>query len=113
VVPAKDALRRDLKKAKPDLDPESEEGKKAMLQMIQAECDAYRKGGKFEGAFPEKWLPAVIAVLPEAFTEQNGLVNSTSKIVRGKVEKYFADRIEYAYTAEGKKLLNPKNIESV
>jgi long-chain acyl-CoA synthetase len=63
--------------------------------------------------FPEKWLPAAIAVLPEAFTEQNGMVNSTSKIVRGKVEKFYADRIEYAYTPEGKQLLNPKNIESV
>jgi long-chain acyl-CoA synthetase len=84
-----------------------------MLQMIQTECDSYKKGGSHEGMFPEKWLPAAIAVLPEAFTEQNGLVNSTSKIVRGKVEKFYADRIEYAYTPEGKQLLNPKNIESV
>ena len=84
-----------------------------MLQMIQAECDSYKKGGSHEGMFPEKWLPAAIAVLPEAFTEQNGMVNSTSKIVRGKVEKFYADRIEYAYTPEGKQLLNPKNIESV
>ncbi len=54
-----------------------------------------------------------MAVLPEPFTEQNGLVNSTMKIVRGKVEKHYADRIEYAYTAEGKNLLNEKNIESL
>ena len=63
--------------------------------------------------FPERWLPAAVAVLPEPFTEQNGLVNSTMKIVRGKVEKHYADRIEYAYTAEGKNLLNEKNIESL
>ena len=49
----------------------------------------------------------------EPFTEQNGLVNSTMKIVRGKVEEYFADRIEYVYTPEGKKAANPKNLESI
>ena len=110
VVPNKDALKRDLPKG---LDPESKEGKEAMLRMIQADMDSYRPGGKHQGMFPEKWLPAAVAVLPEAFTEQNGLVNSTSKVVRGKVEKRWADRIEYAYTTEGKALLNPKNMESV
>lgn len=110
VVPNKDALKRDLPKG---IDPESKEGKEAMLRMIQADMDSYRPGGKHQGMFPEKWLPAAVAVLPEAFTEQNGLVNSTSKVVRGKVEKRWADRIEYAYTTEGKALLNPKNMESV
>jgi long-chain acyl-CoA synthetase len=63
--------------------------------------------------FPERWLPAAIAVLPEPFTEQNGLVNSTMKIVRGKVEKHYASRIEYAYTPEGKDLFNSRNLESL
>ena len=84
-----------------------------MLKKIQEEIDSYKKGGSHEGIFPERWLPAAVAVLPEPFTEQNGLVNSTMKIVRGKVEKHYADRIEYAYTAEGKNLLNEKNIESL
>jgi long-chain acyl-CoA synthetase len=35
------------------------------------------------------------------------------KVVRGKVEEYFADRIEYVYTPEGKKIDNPKNLESI
>ncbi|MBP5566130.1 MAG: AMP-binding protein [Bacteroidales bacterium] len=113
IVPNKEALRRTLKEKHPALDPESREGKVAMLQMIQAECDSYKKGGSHEGMFPDKWLPTAIAVLPEPFTEQNGLVNSTSKIVRGKVEKFYADRIDYAYTPEGKQLLNEKNIESI
>ena len=41
------------------------------------------------------------------------MVNSTMKIVRGKVEEYYADRIEYAYTLEGKELMNPRNMEAV
>ncbi|MBR3565223.1 MAG: AMP-binding protein [Paludibacteraceae bacterium] len=111
LVPNKDALREFAKSQK--LDPKSDEGKKAMLQKIQDEIDAYRKGGKHQGMFPENWLPKAVAVLPEAFTEQNHLVNSTMKIVRGKVEKYFADRIEYAYTAEGKNLFNEKNMAAL
>lgn len=95
------------------LDATSEAGKKAMLDIIQAEIDSYKTGGRNAGAFPERWLPTAIAVLPEAFTEQNHLVNSTMKIVRGKVEKYFADRIDYAYTQEGKALYNEKNLASL
>ena len=111
IVPAKDAL-REYAKAK-GLDPASVEGRRAMLSKIQDEVDSYRKGGIHEGMFPERWLPAAIAVLPEPFTEQNGLVNSTMKIVRGKVEKHYASRIEYAYTPEGKDLFNSRNLESL
>lgn len=113
VVPNKEALREYVKKENPGVDPESAEGKKLMLQKIQSEVDSYKTGGAHGGQFPDRWLPAAIAVLPEQFTEQNGLVNSTMKVVRGKVEKAYADRIDYAYTAEGKDLLNEKNVASV
>ena len=83
-----------------------------MLQKIQDEVNEYRNG-KHANIFPEMCLPKAIAVLPEAFTEQNHLMNSSMKIVRGKVEERYADRIEYAYTTEGKELLNEKNIAAL
>ena len=110
IVPNKDTLKEHAKAL--GLDPATEEGKKAMLQKIQDEVNEYRNG-KFAGMFPEQWLPKAIAVLPEPFTEQNHMVNSTMKIVRGKVEEFYADRIEYAYTPEGKELMNEKNIASL
>ena len=110
IVPNKDALKEHVMSQ--GIDPATEEGKKAMLQKIQDEVNEY-KNGKFAGMFPEQWLPKATAVLPEAFTEQNHMVNSTMKIVRGKVEEYYADRIEYAYTLEGKELFNEKNIASL
>ena len=110
IVPNKDTLKEHAKSLR--LDPTTEEGKKAMLQKIQDEVNEYRNG-KFAGMFPEQWLPKAIAVLPEPFTEQNHMVNSTMKIVRGKVEEFYADRIEYAYTPEGKELMNEKNIASL
>ncbi|MCM1034906.1 MAG: AMP-binding protein [Paludibacter sp.] len=111
IVPNKDALQQYAKAE--GKNPESEEGKRLMLDKIQAETDAYRKGGIHAGMFPERWLPTAVVVLPEPFTEQNHMVNSTMKIVRGKVETYYADRIEYAYTLEGKNLYNPQNLSAI
>lgn len=102
VVPNKEALKA-----------AAGDDKAAQLALIQAEVDSYRKGGSRAGQFPEKWLPAAIVVCDEPFTEANGLVNSTNKVVRGKVEKYFEKRIEYAYTAEGKQLVNPQNLKAL
>lgn len=111
LVPSKDALKEYV--ASLGLDPASEEGKKAMLKKIQDEVDSYKKGGRNFGLFPEAWLPRAIVVCDEAWTEQNHLVNSTMKVVRGKVEDYFADRMDYAYTDEGKDLYNPKNLAAL
>lgn len=95
------------------LDPKSQEGKEAMLTKIQDEINAYRKGGSKYGAFPDRWLPAAICVLPEGFTEANHMVNSTMKVVRGKVEKAYEDRMAYAYTVEGKNIINKMNLQSL
>src|SRR5574344_23647 len=111
VVPNKTALADVVKKE--GLDPDSADGRKAQLKIIQAEVDSYRAGGRHEGLFPEKWLPSAIIVADTPFTEQNGMLNTTAKMVRGKVEKFYADRIEYAFTPEGKMLTNDKNINSL
>ena len=113
VVPNKEALKEYVKSSNPGVDIDSREVKELMLKKIQDEVNSYRKGGSRAGMFPERWLPAAIIVADEPFTEQNHMVNSTMKIVRGKVEKHYADRIEYALTPEGKNLLNDKNIASL
>jgi long-chain acyl-CoA synthetase len=102
VVPNKEALRREV----------GNDATKA-AELIDSEIRKYRTGGEFGEEFPDRWLPAALAIVDEAFTEQNGLVNSTMKVVRNKVESHFADRIDYAYTAEGKALLNEKNLDSL
>ena len=111
IVPEKEALADFVKKQ--GMDPASREGKVAMLQKIQAEIDSYRKGGAHYGLFPERWLPNAVVVCDEPFTIANRMMNSTMKIVRGKVEEHYADRIAYAYTPEGKQLLNEKNLNSI
>ena len=41
------------------------------------------------------------------------MINSTMKMVRGKIEKFYADRIEFLYSAEGKQIFNEKNLDSL
>ena len=111
IVPDKGTLKEYVQSK--GLDPDSRDGKIAMLDKIQEEIDSYKKGGKHEGMFPERWLPSAVVICDEEFTIANKMLNSTSKIVRGKVEEHYADRIAYAYTAEGKLLHNEKNIASL
>ena len=111
IVPNKEHLKRHL--SHQNLDLSSEKGREEAIRIIQSQIDRFRKGGDLETLFPDRWLPSTFAVLPEPFTEQNGMVNSTMKIVRGKIEKAYASRIEHLYTAEGKNILNEENKNSL
>ena len=104
-----DGLRRELEARRT---PEAERANVA-AEILGAEIDRYRAGGTYAGEFPERWLPAGLAIVDEAFTEQNGLVNSTMKVVRGKVEEHFRNRLDYLYSAEGRSLKNPENLASL
>ena len=75
--------------------------------------DAFRAGGVHAGEFPDRWLPSAVAIVDEAFTEQNGLVNSTMKVVRSRVEEHFRDRLDALYTPEGKRPDSAQNLASL
>ncbi len=111
IVPAKEALAEYAKGL--GLDPASREGKEAMLKKIQAEVDSYKTGGAHADLFPDRWLPGSIVICDEPFTIANGMLNSTMKMVRRKVEEHYADGIAYAYTTEGKQLFNERNIAAI
>lgn len=111
IVPNKEQLARKMKQQGVSL--ETEEGKKAALKKLESEVGKFKKGGELEGSFPERWLPSAIAVLPEPFTEQNQMINSTMKMVRGKIEKAYQHRIDALYTAEGKKILTQENLSAL
>ena len=111
ITPNKDALKAYAKEL--GLDPKSDEAKVKMLEKLQEEVDMYRPGGRLNGMFPERWLPAAVCVLPEPWTEQNHFLNSSMKVVRGRVEEAYKEHMAYAYTTEGKNIVNPKNLASL
>lgn len=82
-------------------------------QLIEKALNEYRKGGKHEDLFPHRWIPSSFAIIEEPFSEQNGLVNSTMKIVKHKVYEVYADRIASLYTVEGKQVNSPGNREAL
>jgi long-chain acyl-CoA synthetase len=100
----KEVLARGLK-------PNTEKGKKEALSILQEEINHYKSGGKHVGMFPERWLPSSFALLDEGFTEANQMMNSTMKMVRGKVETTYADKLKFLYSAEAKKVDHKLNME--
>ena len=93
VVPNQHALKVWLEEKK--LSADSDEGKRAVLHLIESEINEYRLNGRFGHMFPQRWLPVATAVIDEGFTEENGMMNSTMKIVRGKITERHQDLLEY------------------
>ena len=92
-------------------DVNNEEQLRKAAQAVQEAIDEFRisKGGEF----PDRWLPSAVAIVGEPFTEQNGLVNSTMKVVRSKVEERYRDRLDLLYTPEGKKIDSQENLDAI
>ena len=107
IVPNKDNVLKYLNNQ--HLSPKDTVAQDKVLKLIESELAEYKIGGKYAGEFPERWLPAAIAVLGEGFTEQNHFLNSTLKMVRGKITAFYKDRIDFLFTAEGKDICNHQN----
>ena len=111
IVPNQHALKLYLEEK--NLTAGSEEGKKAVLNLIENEVNEYRSNGKYNKMFPQRWLPVAIGIIEEGFTEDNGLMNSTMKIVRGKIMDRYQDLIDFLYTPEAKAVTNERNFDEV
>ena len=111
IVPNMAAINRELDKQA--LKPGSDAGNRATVEIIRKEIDAYKQGGKYAGMFPDRWLPATWVIVPESFNEQNHLMNSTMKIVRGKIVEYFAKELKFLYTPEAKNIFNEYNLSAI
>ena len=108
IVPNKENLKREIENE--NLDFHSEAGQRKTIEIIQKEIDKFKSGGEFENQFPERWLPSTFAILGEGFNEQNKFLNSTLKMVRGKITDFYKNRIDYMYTPEGKDVFNHQNM---
>lgn len=110
IVPNKEAIKKWLKEHH---NTNEKDQAIAALKLIESEVNEYRVGKKYGNMFPQRWLPVSVAVLDEAFTEENQLINSTLKLVRGKVVEKYSDKIKYLYIPEAKNIINQGNIDSI
>ncbi len=67
------------------------------LDALMAEFESYRNNAPGEKNVPPAWRPTVFEIIPKEFTEADGLVNSTMKLVRHKVVEMYQDRIDAMY----------------
>jgi long-chain acyl-CoA synthetase len=111
IVPNQYALKLYLEEK--NLTADSDEGKRIVLNLLENEVNEYRTGGKFGKMFPQRWLPVAIGILEEGFNQNNGLMNSVMKIVRGKIMDKHQDLIDFLYIPEAKVVTNERNIEQV
>ena len=111
IVPNQHSLKLFLEEK--GLSADSDEGKRAVLTLIENEVNEYRTNGKFGKMFPQRWLPVAIGVLEQSWNEENGLMNSVMKIVRGKIMDQYQELIDYLYTPDAKAITNERNIEEV
>ncbi|MGA2479246.1 MAG: AMP-binding protein, partial [Spirochaetia bacterium] len=84
----------------------------ALLSRLTEELFRFRSDPKARKV-QATWVPSVFQIVTEAFSEKNGTVNSTMKMVRHKIAEVHADLIEYAYTKEGSKTDNPRNLQAL
>lgn len=108
-----DKLAIDTFLTKKGLDRNSKEGQNAAIELVQNQINEFKKGKHFEANIPVRWLPSTFSIIEEGFSEENHFLNSTLKMVRGKITEFYLDRIEFMYTTEGKDIFNHRNLEVV
>lgn len=62
-------------------------------------------------SIPSQWIPSRFALIAKPFSEADGLVNSTMKLVRYKVIEFYKERIDQLYESE--QLNEQKNLEVI
>jgi long-chain acyl-CoA synthetase len=83
-----------------------------LLEALKAEFYRFRSDPQAKKV-QNTWIPAAFQIMPESWTDRNGTVNSTMKIVRHKIVQVYKDLVDYAYTPEGSKTENPRNLETL
>jgi long-chain acyl-CoA synthetase len=84
----------------------------ALLKALQEEFVRYRNDPKAKKV-QTNWMPAVFQIVPQGFSEKDGTVNSMLKLVRHRVVELHRGLIDYSYTTEGSKTVNPRNREAL
>jgi len=67
------------------------------LDVLVAELKSYEPHAS---AIPDMWIPSRFAIIEKPFSEADGLVNSTLKLVRYKTAEFYKDRIATLYESE-------------
>jgi len=82
----------------------------AVIEEVRLALQRYRKDPALSSVFVDTWTPKTFALLPETFSEENGTMNSSLKMVRRRIVERYQERIRRLYDVE-EEPLNPSNRE--
>jgi long-chain acyl-CoA synthetase len=77
-----------------------EKGCKTTEAALDAIEESLRSYEQFATSIPNIWIPSRFALIEKPFSEADGLVNSTMKLVRYKTVEFYKDRIGILYAGE-------------
>jgi len=84
----------------------------SVIEDVRRALLRYRKDPALSSVFVDTWTPKTFALLPEAFSEENGTMNSSLKMVRRRIVERYQERIRRLYDVE-EEPLNPSNREAL
>jgi len=82
-----------------------------LLGRIRDSLFTFREDPSYKNKFQPQWQPHTFQILPEPFSVENQMINSSMKMVRFKITQAYEDLIEYMYSEEGSSYTNDKNRE--
>ncbi|MDR2900276.1 MAG: AMP-binding protein [Treponema sp.] len=85
---------------------------KKIIDLIKDDISAFKDNPEY-AHIPVQWRPASFAIIPAAFDESNGLINSTMKLVRHKVREFYKGRIAEIYESGTADCGNAGNIHAL
>jgi long-chain acyl-CoA synthetase len=80
-----------------------------LLEAIHASLNRFREDPAYKDRFPSMWIPRSFQLVPEPFSEQNQMINSSMKMVRYKISEAYEYFLEYMYTPDGDSYINDEN----
>ncbi len=83
-----------------------------IINIVREDITAFREHPEY-GKIPAQWRPSSFAIIAKPFDEENGLVNSTMKLVRHKVRDQYRYRIDEMYETGSPEPLCDGNLQAL
>jgi long-chain acyl-CoA synthetase len=80
-----------------------------LLEELERAFHRYQDETRNSRRFPAQWSPRTFQIVPEPFSEENKMINSTMKMVRYRINEAYGELLDYMYTEAGGQVKNDKN----
>jgi long-chain acyl-CoA synthetase len=79
------------------IDKEGIKSYSVLNKALKDQLLLFSKQVEFKDKFPGKWIPSNFQIIPEEFSEENKMINSTLKMVRHKITETYKSRLDLMY----------------